>query len=123
MALLVENHGDTRLIYAGWLAHSGFRVVEATSVDEAFLKARQLQPSVVTTDIGLDGDGDGCLLCERLKGDPRTRNIPVIAVTAWALGGHVERALSAGCDSVLIKPCSPDALLAEIHRLLKTQIH
>lgn len=119
LALLVEPDGDTRDMYAEWLAHSGFRVAQATTADEAMEKAHRLRPHVITTDIGLSGAGDGCTLCERLKADARTRSIPVIAVTAWTIGGHVERARRAGCDSVLIKPCLPADLLAEIQRLLE----
>ena len=99
---------------------SGFRVAEAATADEAIEKAHRLRPHIITTDIALSGSsGDGCALCERLKADPRTRAIPVIAVTAWAIGGYVGRARRAGCESVLIKPCLPEALLAEIQRLLK----
>jgi CheY-like chemotaxis protein len=116
LALLVENDGDTRDMYAMWLAYSGFRVAQAATADEAIKKAHRLHPNVITTDIGLSGHGDGCTLCERLKADASTRRIPVIAVTAWAIGGHVERARRAGCDSVLIKPCLPADLLAEIQR-------
>ena len=121
LALLVEDHEQTREMYAQWLEFSGFRVAEAATVDDAVEKAVQLRPHVITTDIGLSasGGGDGCKLCERLKADERTREIPVIAVTAWAMGGHMERAKQAGCDSVLIKPCLPEELLAEIRRLLK----
>jgi CheY-like chemotaxis protein len=119
LALLVENDGDTRDMYARWLVHSGFRVAEAATADEAIEKAHRLSPNVITTDIGLSGNGDGCTLCERLKADARTKTIPVIAVTAWAMGGHVERARRAGCDSVLIKPCLPAELLTEIQRFLK----
>jgi two-component system cell cycle response regulator DivK len=119
LALLVENDGHTREMYAEWLVFSGFRVAEASTADEAIEKARQLRPQIITTDIGLSGNGDGCNLCERLKADKRTRAIPVIAVTAWAIGGYVERARRAGCDSVLIKPCLPAELLIEIQRLLQ----
>jgi CheY-like chemotaxis protein len=106
-------------MYAEFLAFSGFRVVEAASVDEAMEKALRLQPHVIATDLGLGSGGDGCILCQRLKADESTREIPVIAVTAWTMGGHTERAEKAGCDSVLIKPCLPEELLAEIRRLLK----
>lgn len=109
-------------MYAQWLEFSGFRVAEAASADEALEKAVQLRPHVITTDIGLHGAADGCKLCERLKADERTREIPVIAVTAWAMSGHIERAKKAGCDSVLIKPCLPEELLAEIQRLLKRSL-
>ncbi len=119
LALLVEDDQHTREMYAQWLEFCGFRVAQAETVDEAMEKTLQLHPHIVATDIGLPGDGgDGCDLCQRLKSDHRTRAIPVIAVTAWTMGGHIERAREAGCDSVLIKPCLPEDLLAEIHRLL-----
>ena len=118
LALLLESDLDSREMYAAWLTHSGFRVAEASSVSEAFQKAVDLHPHVITTDIEDDADNDGCALCEQLKASDVTRHIPVIAVTAWAMGGHVERALHAGCDLVLLKPCSPSDLVKEIHRLL-----
>ena len=121
LALLVEDHEQTREMYAQWLEFSGFRVAQAATADEAIEKAVQLRPHVITTDIGLSdsGGGDGCNLCERLKADERTREIPVIAVTGWTMGSHVERAKKAGCDSILLKPCLPEDLLTEIQRLLK----
>ena len=119
LALLVEDDEQTREMYAEWLVFSGFRVAEAATVDEAIAKTLELHPQIITTDIGLPGDQDGCDLCSRLKADDRTKSIPIIAVTAWAMGGHLERAHRAGCDSVLIKPCLPADLLTEIQRLLK----
>jgi two-component system, cell cycle response regulator DivK len=116
--LLVEDHVETREMYAEWLMFSGFRVAEAATVEEAIEKTLSLRPHVITTDLGLPGS-DGRELCQRLKADERTREIPVIAVTAWAIGNQVERARSAGCDSVLLKPCLPEDLLKEIQRLLK----
>lgn len=122
LALLVENHHETREMYVEWLVWSGFRVIQASSASEAIEKARRQRPDIITTDIGLSGDADGCQLCEALKADERTRKIPVIAVTAWSMGGYVQRARDAGCDSVLIKPCLPQDLLVEIQRLLKLAI-
>jgi CheY-like chemotaxis protein len=86
---------------------------------DAFQQAHTQCPDIITTDIGLPGGTDGCELTTQLKNDTRTRNIPVIAVTAWAVGGHVERARAAGCDSVMVKPVFPTELLTEIQRLLK----
>ena len=108
LALVVENDRDTRKMYAEFLAFSGLRVEQATTAEEAIEKAHRLRPDVITTDIRLSGGADGCDLCARLKRGDRTKAIPVIAVTACR--GHVERAKSAGCDAVLMKPCSPQRL-------------
>jgi two-component system, cell cycle response regulator DivK len=117
--LIVEDDLDSREMYAKWLAHSGFRVAQARTGEEAFTKAQDLFPDLITVDIGLRGGGiDGCELCEQLKKHERTQAIPVIAVTAWAMAPDVIRARKAGCASVLTKPCSPDTLLSEIQRLL-----
>jgi CheY-like chemotaxis protein len=119
MALIVEEHRDTRELYAKWLIHSGFRVEEAVCIQEALDKARSFRPDIVTTNIGHhDQTEDGCQLCAELKRDVRTRAIPVLAVTAWAMGGNIERAQQAGCDAVLVKPVLPHDLLTEILRLL-----
>ena len=119
LVLIVEDDEQTREMYAEWLIFSGFRVAEAKNGPEAFEKARTLKPDVITTDIGLTGGMDGCQLTESLRSYTDTNKIPVIAVTAWAMGGDVERARTAGCDAVLIKPCLPETLLGEIQRLLK----
>ena len=117
-ALIVDADLDTREMYAAWLAFSGFNILQARTADEALAHARTQAPSVITLEIGLAGAKDGCELCVALKEDASTRAIPILVVTAWALGGHIERARLAGCDAVLVKPVSPQVLLDEIHRLL-----
>jgi CheY-like chemotaxis protein len=61
---------------------------------------------------------DGWEATRRLKADARTRHIPVVALTGHALAGHADGAREAGCDAFVTKPCLPDALVAEIRRLL-----
>ena len=119
LVLIVENDDCTREMYAEWLTFSGFRIAEATNGNDAFWMARALRPDVITTDLGLKGGLDGCQLTECLKSYGQTKKIPVIAVTAWAMGGQVERARKAGCDEVLVKPCLPETLLETIQTLLK----
>jgi CheY-like chemotaxis protein len=118
LVLIVEQDQSTREMYAEFLAFSGFRVDLAEYADEAVEKARKLRPSIITTSIDLQKGDDGCALCERLKSDAATRTIPVLVVTAWVMGGHVERAKRAGCDAVLLKPCAPTTLVAEIRKHL-----
>jgi CheY-like chemotaxis protein len=92
-------------------------VAEATNGLEAIEKAQELMPDIVLMDLALPRM-DGWEATRRLKGDARTRHIPVVALTGHALAGHAEGARQAGCDAFVTKPCLPDALVAEIKRLL-----
>lgn len=120
--LVVEDDFYTREMYAQWLAFSGFQVAQATDADDAIEKARRLRPDLITTEIQLEGGKSGLDLCAHLKKDAPTKSIPIIAVTAWEMGDCVEKARRAGCDLVLVKPCLPETLLAEIQRLLNLPI-
>jgi two-component system, cell cycle response regulator DivK len=120
LVLIVEQDRHTREMYAEFLLYSGFRVAEAEQADDAWQKVNQLRPAIVTTGIGLPEGHDGCELCERVKTDATTSDIPVVVVTGWVMGGHIERAKRAGCDAVLLKPCPPSTLVSEIRRLLRT---
>ena len=64
---------------------------------------------------------DGWEATRRLKLDERTKHIPIVALTGHALAGHAEGARQAGCDAFVTKPCLPDALVAEIQRMLSAK--
>jgi len=115
--LVVEDYQDAREMYAAYLQFSGFDVAEAGNGVEAVEKTGELMPDIVLMDLALPRM-DGWEATRRLKSDPRTRHIPVVALTGHALAGHAEGAREAGCDSFVTKPCLPDALVAEIRRLL-----
>jgi two-component system cell cycle response regulator DivK len=117
LVLVVEDYQDAREMYAAYLQFSGFTVAEATNGFEAVEKAVELMPDIVLMDLALPRM-DGWEATRRLKGDPRTRHIPIVALTGHALAGHAEGARLAGCDAFVTKPCLPDALVAEIKRLL-----
>jgi len=117
LVLVVEDYQDAREMYAAYLQFSGFDVAEAGNGVEAVEKATELLPDIVLMDLALPRM-DGWEATRRLKGDPRTRHIPIVALTGHALAGHAEGAREAGCDSFVTKPCLPDALVAEIRRLL-----
>jgi CheY-like chemotaxis protein len=117
LVLVVEDYQDAREMYAAYLQFSGFDVAEAANGVEAVEKATELLPDIVLMDLALPRM-DGWEATRRLKGDARTRHIPIVALTGHALAGHAEGAREAGCDSFVTKPCLPDALVAEIRRLL-----
>jgi CheY-like chemotaxis protein len=62
---------------------------------------------------------DGWEATRLLKGDERTKHIPVIALTGHALNGFLESAKLAGCDAFVTKPCLPDTLVEEVRRVLR----
>jgi CheY-like chemotaxis protein len=117
LVLVVEDYPDAREMYSEYLRFSGFRVAEARNGEEALEKAFMLLPDVVLMDLALPLM-DGWEATRRLKGDPRTAQILVVALTGHALAGHAEGARRAGCDAFVTKPCLPDELVDEIRRLL-----
>ena len=117
LVLVVEDYQDAREMYAAYLQFSGYRVAEATNGVEAIDKTVELMPDIILMDLALPRM-DGWEATRRLKMDERTRHIPIVALTGHALAGHAEGARQAGCDSFVTKPCLPDALVAEIQRML-----
>jgi CheY-like chemotaxis protein len=117
LVLVVEDYQDAREMYAAYLAFSGYRVAEATNGLEAIEKTIELMPDIILMDLALPRM-DGWEATKRLKSDERTKHIPIVALTGHALAGHAEGARQAGCDAFVTKPCLPDALVAEIRRML-----
>jgi two-component system, cell cycle response regulator DivK len=117
LVLVVEDYQDAREMYAEYLAFSGFKVAEARNGYEALEKAADLLPDIILMDLALPRM-DGWEATRRLKTNPRTQHIPVVALTGHALAGHVQDAKQAGCDAFVSKPCLPDALVLEIQRVL-----
>ena len=118
LVLVVEDYEDARELYAEYLAFAGFRVEQASDGQEALDKALKLIPDLILMDLSMPGM-DGWEATRRLKKDQKTKHIPIIALTGHVLAGHSESARSAGCDSFLAKPCLPDAMVAEVRRMLE----
>jgi CheY-like chemotaxis protein len=116
--LLVEDDREGRRLYAEWLTMAGFRVHQAHNGLQALERAFEAVPDVVVTDLNIPGI-DGYELTRRLKQDPRTSAVPVLAVTGYAaFAADPSRAQRAGCDAVLEKPCSPEDLEAAVRNLI-----
>ncbi len=119
LILIVEDQSDLRQMYAEHLTLSGFDVIEAGNGADAITHTTAQSPDVVLMDLSLPVM-DGWEATRRLKNDTRTSHIPVVALTAHDGSGELERATRAGCDWFVPKPCPPDALIAEIRRVLGT---
>jgi CheY-like chemotaxis protein len=115
--LVVEDNRDLCDLYVAYFVRRGFRAHGVSDGQEALVVLMDDLPDIVVTDLTLPHI-DGWELTRRLKENPRTAHIPVLACTGNALGTQVERALLAGCDGYIVKPCLPEDLLYEVHRLL-----
>ena len=116
--LLVEDNAVNRRLAGFLLRSQGYQVSEATSAQEAFEMLKIDSPNLIVMDIQLPGM-DGLEITKTLKQDPATANIPVIAVTSYAMKGDREKALAAGCSGYVTKPIDKTIFLAEISQHLK----
>jgi two-component system cell cycle response regulator DivK len=95
----------------------GFEVVVAEDGEKGLAAALAERPDIILMDLELPGM-DGWEAARRLKSDPRTRSIPIVALSAHVLADARARALAAGCDEFDSKPVDFDRLLTTIRRLL-----
>src|SRR5687768_11309579 len=120
LILIVDDFQDNREMYTQYLRFNGYRVAEAVDGHDALAKAGSLHPDLIVMDLSLPGL-DGWEATRRLKADPFTKDIPVIALTGHALAGHSKGAIEAGCDAFITKPCLPERLLEEIRKMLDSR--
>jgi two-component system, cell cycle response regulator DivK len=113
--LIVEDNEKNMKLLRDLLRAKGYRTLEARSAAEAVELAVEHGPDLVLMDIRLR-DADGIEALGRLRADPRTASVPVLAVTAQAMHGDRERFLAAGFDGYIPKPVDVTALLAAVER-------
>jgi CheY-like chemotaxis protein len=118
--LLVEDNEMNRDMLTRRLQRRGFQVIPALDGETALSVARESSPDLILMDIGLPGK-NGWDATRSLKHDPRTRQIPIVALTAHALSSDREQALAAGCDAFETKPVEIDRLLRTIESLLSAR--
>lgn len=99
------------------LVNEGFQTVTAASAEEALELLEVLRPRLILTDIQLPGM-DGLELTQRVKAAAETRDICVIALTAFATPAHLQRAMEAGCDGYITKPIDTRTLGARVREFL-----
>jgi CheY-like chemotaxis protein len=114
--LYVEDNDDNVYMLKNRLTRAGFSVVVAADGANGVAMAASERPDLILMDITLP-DMDGEEATRRIKADPVTGGIPVIALTAHAMTGDKEKALAAGCDDFDTKPVDLPRLIAKIKAL------
>jgi CheY-like chemotaxis protein len=117
MILIVEDNEMNRDVLSRQLVRRGYPVEAAADGLQGLALARTLRPELILLDLGLPGI-DGWECARRLRADPVTRDIPIIALTAHAMADDLQQALDAGCDDFDTKPIDLTLLLTKITRLL-----
>jgi len=115
--LLVEDNILNLELVRDVLFTAGMRVVEARTAQEGLAAASELKPALILLDIRLPGL-DGYAVLERLKANPATASIPVVALTAQAMVGDREQALAAGFTDYIPKPVDTRTLADRVRALL-----
>ena len=111
--LVIEDNPSHFKLIRVVLSESGNRVAHAETAEQTFAAVRADPPQVILLDLALPGM-DGLALVRRLKADPLTRAIPVVAVTAYSDIWSREDALAAGCDAYLSKPLDTRSLSRDL---------
>jgi CheY-like chemotaxis protein len=107
--LIVDDNAQNLKLARLVLAHEGFAVRTVSNAEDALQLLRTVTPRLILMDVQLPGM-DGLELTRRLKADPATRAIRVIALTAYAMKGDEEKAFAAGCDGYITKPIGVERL-------------
>jgi len=115
--LLVEDNPVNRRLAEFLLRSQGYQVRAASTAQEAFDNIKAERPDLILMDVQLPGM-DGLEATKKLKEEPTTRDIPVVAVTSYAMKGDREKALAAGCSGYITKPIDKDTFVREVATVL-----
>ena len=119
--LVVEDEEDILELLRYNLAKEGYRVTGVLSGEEALRTARSQPPDLVILDLMLPGI-DGLTVCRELKQDAKTRETPIIMLTAKGEEADVVAGLELGADDYVTKPFSPRVLLARLRAVLRRRV-
>ena len=116
--LLVDDYPDALEIWGLYLRAQGYAIETAEDGLAAVEQAHHSKPDIIVLDLELPGI-TGFEAAVRLRESAVTRQIPLIAATGYSHVAQLEHARQSGFDSIVVKPCEPAALVAEIERLLE----
>ena len=116
--LHIEDNASNRKAVRHILQRTDYELVEAINGEEGLARAWAELPDLILLDIQLP-KLSGYDVAKELRADERTRNIPIVAVTSYALSGDEPRAFESGCDDYISKPYRPTILLQYVDKHLR----
>lgn len=118
--MVVEDNEKNRKLVRVVLKAKGYNVIEATTGEEALNLLKNQKPNIILMDIQLPGI-DGLTLIKQIKADSVTKEIPIIAVTAYAMKGDEQKILDTGCEAYMSKPINTQELPLVIEKYIKKE--
>lgn len=115
--LLIEDNEQNRYLLTFLLEQHGYTVVAVSDGMRALEIVKDLRPSVILLDIQLP-TMDGYTVARALRSDGTLRDVPIVAVTSYAMPGDREKAMEAGCAGYIEKPIQPETFVAEMERVM-----
>ncbi len=119
LILVVEDNEKNRVLFRDILQSRGYRTLEVETGEEALVLLQKERPDLILMDIQLPGK-DGITITKEIKGNEDTKDIPVFALTSYAMKGDRERMMEAGFDSYLSKPIKVTEFLRTIDDFFRT---
>ena len=115
--LVIEDNEQNIDLVTFILEKHGYQVVQARDGREGIELASRVQPAMILLDIQLP-EMDGYAVARELKSNPALDNVPIVAVTSYAMAGDRERILAAGCTGYIEKPINPETFVAEVEQYM-----
>ena len=116
--LYIEDNEQNLYLVTFILEKSGYDVASATDGQEGIDLAATIKPDLILLDIQLP-KMDGYAVARHLRANPALAEIPIVAVTSYAMAGDRDKALSAGCNGYIEKPINPDTFMQQVEEHLK----
>jgi two-component system cell cycle response regulator DivK len=115
--LIVEDNEDNMYLIGFIVRQKGYDVIEARNGQDGVQLAIKEKPDIILMDIQLP-DFDGLETTRRIRKSDAAIDVPIIALTSYAMTGDRQKALKAGCNGYIEKPINPDTIMDEIEKFL-----
>jgi two-component system cell cycle response regulator DivK len=119
--LVIEDNEQNMYLVNFILEKHGYQVIQARNGEDGVSQARQGKPDLILLDIQLPVM-DGYAVARQLRKNERLVNVPIVAVTSYAMPGDRENALAAGCTGYIEKPIDPDTFITQVEQYLNPKI-
>lgn len=115
--LVIEDNENNMVLITRYLQKFGYRTIWTETGNKGYEMAIEMKPDFIILDIQLP-DIDGTEVLKKIRASEEGKDIPVIAMTSYAMTGDREKLLAAGCNGYIEKPIDPDRVISQIRHII-----